>query len=783
MKFIVFVYLLVGQLASNLCNAALPCAVDVAFLVDSSASIGHHNYEKEKAFVKETASLLGIPTHSRGAVIVFGDDAKLSIDFHQAKTRQQFDNLVQNIPYMSRRTRIDKALILAAKEVFPKARKHVVKIALVITDGKLTKMRDTIPLLNVSRPLRENGVRVLVVGIGINVNKNELEEMVEKPEDMFLTDNFDSLTRRVQEIVNYTCNNAVLQECLSLSRSHCAREVREREKDLMSFLNGIASLDVEHGRSLQNATFLLDDLLNALQSGRHLHSIPKSYIMCCVSRMEEFSFRFAARHLEESNHSIKMETDRIVFDAKRIANNSSKEYTFPNTDENKYGAMVVLPTKHYTDKDSFVVSILYKSLHRYLQQALDIHHERDNGGQLGTRVLSVTVKPPRKKMAPNVTLRFETLPSLKTHHTSNQTCVFWDFTFDEKDKWSKQGCMVSRQDEHMTECSCNHLTHFGILMQIQEQTLSKTDEDALSIITYIGLGLSLLGCALTILLYFAFVNLRAQLSQIRINLVVSIAIGQIIFIAGIDATQNLGGCIAVAVFIQYFYLVAFCWMLVEGVQLYLHVVKVFNIEHGMVANYIFAWGFPSIVVMATVIAALTSKDGAAGLINERFCWLSFKNKLAWTFAGPILAITLINIILLLHVIREMSKMHDTIGGSTSQLSIVRKTAKACIVLFPLLGITWLFGILTMSEVGVTALYIFTILNSTQGFLIFILSCVRNSEIRSKVHAKLQSLHLSKPSGSSVMPNPEVSPEPCPPRRDRMIMTDNKRRENFEPSRL
>ncbi|KXJ06415.1 Adhesion G-protein coupled receptor D1, partial [Exaiptasia diaphana] len=42
-----------------------------------------------------------------------------------------------------------------------------------------------------------------------------------------------------------------------------------------------------------------------------------------------------------------------------------------------------------------------------------------------------------------------------------------------------------------------------------------------------------------------------------------------------------------------------------------------------------------------------------------------------------------------------------------------KTAKACIVLFPLLGVTWLFGVLTMSQVGVAAQYIFTIMNSIQ----------------------------------------------------------------------
>ncbi|CAH3157148.1 unnamed protein product [Pocillopora meandrina] len=51
---------------------------------------------------------------------------------------------------------------------------------------------------------------------------------------------------------------------------------------------------------------------------------------------------------------------------------------------------------------------------------------------------------------------------------------------------------------------------------------------------------------------------------------------------------------------------------------------------------------------------------------------------------------------------------------------------------PLLGVTWLFGLL--SPAHKTFAYIFTVLNSTQmtsttGFLIFILHCVRNGQIK------------------------------------------------------
>ncbi|XP_020917011.1 corticotropin-releasing factor receptor 2 [Exaiptasia diaphana] len=100
----------------------------------------------------------------------------------------------------------------------------------------------------------------------------------------------------------------------------------------------------------------------------------------------------------------------------------------------------------------------------------------------------------------------------------------------------------------------------------------------------------------------------------------------------------------------------------------------------------------------------------------------------------------------------MSRMDKAMVGLTPQLEILKKTAKACIVLFPLLGVTWLFGVLTMSQVGVAAQYIFTIMNSIQGFLIFLFNCVRNSEIRSKVKSKFHFFHRPR-TPSTIMPSP------------------------------
>ena len=60
----------------------------------------------------------------------------------------------------------------------------------------------------------------------------------------------------------------------------------------------------------------------------------------------------------------------------------------------------------------------------------------------------------------------------------------------------------------------------------------------------------------------------------------------------------------------------------------------------------------------------------------------------------------------------------------------RSGIKSAVVLFPLLGVTWLFGILALDRKTIVFQYLFAIFNSLQGFFIFIFHCLLNSEVRS-----------------------------------------------------
>ena len=62
---------------------------------------------------------------------------------------------------------------------------------------------------------------------------------------------------------------------------------------------------------------------------------------------------------------------------------------------------------------------------------------------------------------------------------------------------------------------------------------------------------------------------------------------------------------------------------------------------------------------------------------------------------------------------------------------LRQAAKACVVLSPLLGMTWVFGILSVTNASVVFQYIFTILNSLQVTYELLLLVAFVAEVRLK----------------------------------------------------
>ena len=87
----------------------------------------------------------------------------------------------------------------------------------------------------------------------------------------------------------------------------------------------------------------------------------------------------------------------------------------------------------------------------------------------------------------------------------------------------------------------------------------------------------------------------------------------------------------------------------------------------------------------------------------------------------------INIVVFILVIRQM--MGTRHAQNMTQIEKVKAGVKASAVILPLLGITWLFGLLSFSSSTVVFKYLFAITNSLQGLMIFIFHCLLNEQVR------------------------------------------------------
>ena len=183
--------------------------MDIAFAVDASTSVGEWGYSKEKNFVRNVVRLFGISrSGTHVAVIVYSTKASVQIPLTRYLSYATFFYGVGRLPYTRGITRIDLALKAAAEEVFVEdggSRSNVPKILILMTDGYQTRTADSAPLDKAVLPLRAAGVQVYALAIGRYIKEHELRLIVEKKDNIFQANIFESLINRVIPLTTKAC--------------------------------------------------------------------------------------------------------------------------------------------------------------------------------------------------------------------------------------------------------------------------------------------------------------------------------------------------------------------------------------------------------------------------------------------------------------------------------------------------------------------------------------------------------------------------------------------------
>ncbi|KAH0546249.1 hypothetical protein KQX54_007522 [Cotesia glomerata] len=357
---------------------------------------------------------------------------------------------------------------------------------------------------------------------------------------------------------------------------------------------------------------------------------------------------------------------------------------------------------------------------------------------LNSKVISASLgKGRHMQLSEPVRIYFE---HLAVENVTNPTCVYWDYVMS---VWSEQGCRTTRSNETHTVCECNHLTNFAVLMDVHAVKLDMTHQVALQIVTYVGCIISVVCLVLTIMTFQLFRGLKSDRTTIHKNLCVCLLIAEVLFVCGIGQTDQRIVCGVVAGLLHFFFLCAFAWMFLEGFQLYVMLIEVFEAEKSRLRwYYLIAYGGPLLVVAISCIIDPLSYG------TDRYCWLRADNYFIFSFVGPVILVILANVVFLSMAIYMMcrhastavsmkSKEHSRLASASgkeenalpNKLQTHLAWLRGAIMLVFLLGLTWTFGLLYLNQETVIMAYLFTALNSLQGMFIFVFHCIQNEKVR------------------------------------------------------
>ncbi|XP_012923827.1 CD97 antigen isoform X8 [Heterocephalus glaber] len=303
-------------------------------------------------------------------------------------------------------------------------------------------------------------------------------------------------------------------------------------------------------------------------------------------------------------------------------------------------------------------------------------------------------------------------------------CAFWKSDNSRNGHWATTGCRKLGSGKNSTTCQCDHLSSFAVLMAHYQ-----VEDWKLSLITKVGLSLSLVCLMLCILTFVLVRPIQSSRTTVHLHLCICLFLGSAIFLMGIE---NVGGqvglrCRLVAGLLHYFFLAAFCWMSLEGVELYFLVVRVFQ-GQGLATRWQCLIGY----TVPLIIVAISAAANSSGYGHTTHCWLDRKQGFLWSFLAPLAFVILCNVVIFVVTVWKLTQKFSEINPDMKKLRKARMVTITAVAQLFVLGCTWGFGLFLFSPESwhsTVLAYVFTVLNCLQGAFLYLLHCLLNKKVR------------------------------------------------------
>ncbi|XP_060529993.1 diuretic hormone receptor-like isoform X2 [Cylas formicarius] len=262
-----------------------------------------------------------------------------------------------------------------------------------------------------------------------------------------------------------------------------------------------------------------------------------------------------------------------------------------------------------------------------------------------------------------------------------------------------------------------------------------------------GFVLSAFTLAIAIFIFTYFKELRCLRNKIHMNLMWSYVLTYIMWIiilVEMNFRNQLGvvTCVFAVTLLHYFHITTFFWMFVEGLYLYILVVRTLTRESFKLRVYaVIGWGAPMffIVLWALVKAFVVVPKKSSS--PEECTWFT-AHHIDYIFQAPTLIVTFVNVVFLISIMVVLvTKLRS---ANTLEIQQYRKAMKALAVLIPLLGVTYAITIYMPSFTLVDMVR--AALLSVQGFMVALFYCFLNMEVQNTLKHHFENWKTKKSLG-------------------------------------
>ncbi|KAF4071572.1 hypothetical protein AMELA_G00274890 [Ameiurus melas] len=450
--------------------------------------------------------------------------------------------------------------------------------------------------------------------------------------------------------------------------------------------------------------------------------------------------------------TIQENTDNIQLEVARLSTDMMQtDLKFPQSEAS--GNFIQIPVKTLKQQgrngEIRMALVLYRNLGQYLSTEnasvrLGSEAAYPNYSLIvNSPVITAAINKDSNKIYLSEPVRFVVSHLQKSESNFNPNCSFWSYSKRTMTGyWSTQDCRLVDTNSTHTSCSCTHLTNFAVLMaHVEVKKADQMQATLLDMITWVGILLSLVCLLICIFTFCFFRGLQSDRNTIHKNLCISLFIAEMLFLVGIYRSDQPIACAVFAALLHFFFLAAFTWMFLEGVQLYIMLVEVFESEYSRTKYfYLTGYGVPALIV--AVSAAVDYRSYG----TNHVCWLRLDTYFIWSFIGPATLIIMLNVIFLGIALYKMFHHTAILKPDSGCLDNIKSWVIGAIALLCLLGLTWAFGLMYINENTVIMAYLFTVFNSLQGMFIFIFHCILQKKVR-KEYGRCLRTHCC--SGKSV----------------------------------